>query len=79
MSPTVFKYKGYRFFFFSREEERKHIHVHCADGEAKFWLEPKIELFQAYGVSQGQIREMKEQIEEHINAITDAWNTHFRG
>ena len=21
-----------------------HVHVHCADGEAKFWLEPEIEL-----------------------------------
>jgi hypothetical protein len=36
MSPTVFRWKGYRFFFFSREEERKHVHVTCADGEAKF-------------------------------------------
>lgn len=79
MSPTVFKYKGYRFFFFSREEERMHIHVHCSDGEAKFWLEPEIELVQAYGVSKKQIREMQEQIEERKNAIKDAWNQHFRG
>jgi len=40
MSPTVFKWKGYRFFFFSREETRPHVHVYCSDGEAKFWLEP---------------------------------------
>jgi hypothetical protein len=46
MSPTVFKFKGYRFFFFSREEERMHIHVECSDGEAKFWLVPEIELVQ---------------------------------
>ena len=39
MSPTVFKEKGYRFFFFSREELRMHIHVSSHDGEAKFWLE----------------------------------------
>ncbi|MGD9164083.1 MAG: DUF4160 domain-containing protein [Chromatiales bacterium] len=44
MSPTVFKEKGYRFFFFSREEERPHVHVISADGEAKFWLEPDIEI-----------------------------------
>ena len=78
MSPTVFRYKGYRFFFFSREETRMHIHVHCSDGEAKFWLEPEIELVQAYGVSQKQVREMLKQIEERRNAITDAWNNHFR-
>jgi len=37
MSPTVFRYKNYRFYFFSREEERMHVHVYCTDGEAKFW------------------------------------------
>ena len=44
MSPTVFHEKGYRFFFFSREESRMHIHIYCNDGEAKFWLEPQVEL-----------------------------------
>ena len=46
MSPTVFREKGYRFFFFSREEERMHVHVHVlsGNGEAKFWLEPRVEL-----------------------------------
>jgi hypothetical protein len=46
MSPTVFKEAGYRFFFFSREEER--MHVLSGDGEAKFWLEPEIELAKDY-------------------------------
>lgn len=78
MSPTVFRHKGYRFFFFSREEERKHIHVHCSDGEAKFWLEPEIKLANSHGVSQKQIREMQKQIEENKNAITDSWDKHFR-
>lgn len=44
MSPTVFKEEGYRFFFFSREETRMHVHIYCEKGEAKFWLEPEIEL-----------------------------------
>jgi hypothetical protein len=44
MSSTVFKEKGYRFFFFSREEERMHVHIVSGDGEAKFWLTPEIEL-----------------------------------
>ncbi len=44
MSPTVFREKGHRFFFFSREEDRMHVHILSGDGEAKFWLEPEIEL-----------------------------------
>ena len=34
MSPTLFRYRDYRFFFFSREEERMRVHVSSADGEA---------------------------------------------
>ena len=44
MSPTIFRYCPFRFFFFSREEDRLHVHVQSADGEAKFWIEPVIEL-----------------------------------
>ena len=44
MSPTIHRERGYRFFFFSREEPRMHVHVMCADGESKFWLEPEIEV-----------------------------------
>ena len=36
--------RALRFFFFSREEERLHIHVQSANGEAKYWLDPGIEL-----------------------------------
>ena len=55
MSPTIFREKGYRFFFFSREETRMHVHVHSGDGEAKFWLEPEIELARNLGFSFLQI------------------------
>jgi hypothetical protein len=51
MSPTIFREKGYRFFFFYREEIRMHVHVYCGDGEAKFWLEPEIELARNYRLS----------------------------
>lgn len=44
MSPTVLIIKKYRFFFNSREEKRKHIHVSTSDGTAKFWLEPIVSL-----------------------------------
>ena len=59
MSPTVFREKGYRFFFFSREESRMHVHVYCGDGEAKYWLEPRIELTNNYGLSQIQLNEIE--------------------
>ena len=50
-SPTVLRRDGFRFHFFSREEPRIHVHVHHAEGEAKFWLEPSIELAQNQGLN----------------------------
>ncbi|MEP6743714.1 MAG: DUF4160 domain-containing protein [bacterium] len=44
LSPTVFRRRGFRFSFFSNEEPRMHVHVRSANGQAKFWLEPRIEL-----------------------------------
>jgi hypothetical protein len=46
MSPTVFRDGGFRFFFFSREEPRMHVHIVSSEGEAKFWIEPKFEVAQ---------------------------------
>ena len=57
MSPTVFRENGYRFFFFSREEERMHVHVISGDGEAKFWLEPDIVLARNYHYNSKQLKE----------------------
>ena len=65
MSPTVFRESGLRFYFFSREEKRMHIHVQGADGEAKFWLEPAIDLAQNYGLSQRSLKKALQPTKEH--------------
>ena len=37
--PTVFRWKGYKFLFFSLDEgEPPHVHVTKGSGQAKFWL-----------------------------------------
>jgi len=79
MSPTIFREKGYRFFFFSREETRMHVHVYCADGEAKFWLKPEIELARNYQLSRLQLKQLEESIGEHYDEFTSAWQEHFSG
>ncbi len=55
MTPTVLRKKGYRFFFFSREEPRMHVHVVSNKGEAKLWLEPELELAMNYGFSRKEL------------------------
>ena len=77
MSPTIFREDGFRFFFFSREEPRMHVHVHCADGEAKFWLEPRVELAQNYRLNDRQLRAAEDLTRKHEHDIRAAWNKHF--
>ena len=77
MSPTVLRIKGYRFFFFSREEPRKHVHVYCADGEAKFWLEPEISLAKSYGLNPKQLNEIEKLVREHYEVFIKAWQKFF--
>jgi hypothetical protein len=79
VSPTIFRNGGFRYFFFSREEPRMHIHVRSADGEAKFWLEPRIELARNHGLTTSQLRHVESIIEDHHDEFVQAWRTHFGG
>ena len=77
MSPTVFREGGLRFYFFSREESRMHIHVSGQGGEAKFWIEPRIETAQNFGLTETEQKAARKLIEEHEDDIRKAWRRHF--
>ena len=78
MTPTVFQYKAYRFYFFSREESRVHVHVYSPDGEAKFWLEPVVALAEVYKLNARQITQIQKIVEERKNEIEKSWKKHFK-
>ena len=52
------------------------MHIHAADtaGEAKFWLEPNIELVKSYNLSGPQLREIEDIIKEHRHEFENAWH-----
>ena len=77
MSPTVFRHRSYRFYFFSREEKRIHVHVTCPDGEAKFWLEPQVAVADHAGLTQKQLSEIEKVVKERQDDIKAAWKKHF--
>jgi uncharacterized protein DUF4160 len=58
-------------------EKRVHVHAMSADGEAKVWLEPSIELATNYGLSERELREALRLIEERKDEIKAAWDAHF--
>jgi hypothetical protein len=77
MSPTLFFYKKYRFFFNSREELRKHVHVASSEGMAKFWLEPIVSLADYYKLSSKELTVLMKIVEEKQNEIIKFWDQHF--
>jgi uncharacterized protein DUF4160 len=79
VSPTVFRDGRFRGFFFSREESRIHVHVQSPQGEAKFWVEPKIELAENFGLPDRELGRIQELIERHEHEIRQAWERHFSG
>lgn len=55
-----------------------HVHVYCGHGEAKFWMEPEIEVALNYGLTAADLRIVKDLIGEHRDEIKSAWRKHFR-
>jgi hypothetical protein len=53
------------------------VHVYHAEGEAKFWLEPRVELAAHYGLSQRRLASALRLVQEHEDEIRNAWETHF--
>jgi Domain of unknown function (DUF4160) len=77
VSPTVFRQGPFRFFFYSREEDRIHVHVESSEGEAKFWLEPRLKLAWSYRLRRRDLASIQQLILERKNEIRAAWREHF--
>jgi Domain of unknown function (DUF4160) len=78
--PTVFRLRGFRFFFYSNEgspREKVHIHVEKGDAEAKFWLEPEVGLAYNDGYEARTLRELLEIVVANRERIKRAWDEFF--
>ena len=54
-----------------------HVHVTSADGEAKYWLDPEVELAMSKGFKVVELSELKRIVEEKQDEIRDHWRRHF--
>jgi len=54
-----------------------HVHIYSQGGEAKFWLEPEIELAKNHKLSRIQLKQIENIIEEHYDEFTNAWRRCF--
>ena len=78
--PTVFRERGFRFFFYSNEgspRERVHIHVEKDNVEAKFWLNPEIRVAYNDGYDARTLRELVAIVDIQRERIERDWNEYF--
>ncbi|NJL18876.1 MAG: DUF4160 domain-containing protein [Bdellovibrionaceae bacterium] len=76
--PTVLRIGPFRFHFYTDERgEPPHIHVRCADGEAKFWLQP-VALASNRGVKPHDLRTIERLVFEHQPVLISAYEAWHR-
>jgi hypothetical protein len=75
--PTVDRFGGYRFFFFSNEgKEPPHVHVEHGGRHAKFWLEP-VSLANARGFSTPELMKVRRFVSDRRDKFKEKWNEFF--
>jgi len=78
--PVVFRYRGFRFFFYSNEgspREPLHVHVRSGGSEAKIWLEPQFQVASSFGFDAGTLRELIEVAQANRALIERTWHEYF--
>lgn len=77
MSPVFGRESGYTFKIFSNEEERMHIHVIYERNEAKFWLEPWVELAKNAGFSEHELNTIRKIVERNAEQFKEQYRRHI--
>jgi hypothetical protein len=75
--PTLLIVLGYRFFFYSNENnEPVHVHVVKAEHSAKVWLDP-IEIAYMNGFSSKEENEIMRIVAENFKMFRTKWYEYF--
>jgi hypothetical protein len=78
--PVIFRYKGFRFFFFSNEgDPREPVHIHVKKGlaAAKFWIDPVVSVAQSRNITAVTLAELARVIEARKSLIERRWYEYF--
>ena len=74
--PTILRWNGYKFFFFSDEEDRPHVHVTKQNAQGKFWL-AEVAHVKSQGFSQKELNVLEKKIKEQQALLLGKWNEYF--
>jgi Domain of unknown function (DUF4160) len=76
--PTVFIEQGFRFFFWSNEnDEPMHIHVEKGGAEGKIWLEPIIKIAYMHEFTSREQKIIIKITSDKILTSKQKWNEYF--
>ncbi len=74
--PTVFRYEGYRFFFFSDDHLPRHIHIEKGDSYVRIELS-NLKVTDSYHISRKEIRKLQKLVELKRDILKGAWDEYF--
>jgi hypothetical protein len=76
--PTVLRLLGMRFFYWSSEHEPIHVHFIKGDAEARFALEPEIEMTENFGFKPHELAIAEEVIRDNRDYMIEHWKLYFQ-
>jgi len=76
--PAVLTLLGMRFYYWAREHEPIHIHVKKGDAEARFSIEPKVELTDNFGFKPHELALAEEIIKDNREYMIEHWKLFFK-
>jgi len=76
--PTIYRHRGYRFFFSNEGDPREPPHVHVRHGErvAESWLVPRVALASAWQMSVAELNMLHGIVQEQRETFERAWHEH---
>ena len=77
--PTLLILFGLRFYFYSNDHEPIHIHVTKDGHEAKFNVQPTVELVFNRGFKKHELTIITGIIEENTAILVERWKEFFKG
>lgn len=75
--PTILKVYGFRFFFYSKEESRMHVHVEYQGKIAKIWLDT-FEIAESFGFRPFHLNYILKIVRKNEKELKNAWENYFR-
>ena len=75
--PTIFVWRGHRFFFYSADGgEPAHVHVRKGSDECKIWLHDAVVAYNS-GYSPADLNALVRKVRAHREQLQEAWSEYF--